>query len=498
MKPLSLTFGLLCLFISLLSGQGLTIEDGSHLVVSGDAAIVVNDGSFINDGTYNSGGGSLYMKGSAPTTNSKIKASNVSNFNHVVIDKTANGVQLENSISVYGNMDMQSGTLDLNGNTLSLYFDGIILNETEDNRIWGDSGTIFKADLLNQPTNADIGNLGLQISSGQNLNVVYVRRHHGSQLINGTPSATRRYEVEYFVSGLTMDYNMKYFDAELNGIDEAYLQSWRYANGWQQRNADAIDTMANLVQITGASEVDTLWAFAPGKLELAAKVLLEGNYASGGLMTDNLRSKGLIPVTEPYTGLGYAHVGSGGETIDPAVLTVTGDNAIVDWLFLEVRNNTDSTTVAQTMVGLLQKDGDIVGLDGVSPLQIPNLSVGDYYLAIRHRNHLAIRSANKLALSPTVNNYDFSSSLSQAWDKTSVSSNDAMVDNGGVFLLHRCDNNGDGFINILDFILSKSNSTPNQSNVYLTYDINLDGNTNILDFILSKSESSPNKSAHID
>lgn len=63
------------------------------------------------------------------------------------------------------------------------------------------------------------------------------------------------------------------------------------------------------------------------------RVFLEGPYSSGsGLMNDALRSLGTFPLTEPYTGLGYTQVGGGGETIQPAVLSVSGNDAIVDWI----------------------------------------------------------------------------------------------------------------------------------------------------------------------
>ncbi|MEN9566509.1 MAG: hypothetical protein RLZZ69_1705, partial [Cyanobacteriota bacterium] len=45
-----------------------------------------------------------------------------------------------------------------------------------------------------------------------------------------------------------------------------------------------------------------------------------------------------------------------------------------------------------------EKDGDIVDVDGISPLSFfgtPN----SYYVAVRHRNHTGFRTDNKIALS---------------------------------------------------------------------------------------------------
>jgi len=51
---------------------------------------------------------------------------------------------------------------------------------------------------------------------------------------------------------------------------------------------------------------------------------------------------------------------------------------------------------------LLQRDGDIVEVDGVSPVSftLPN---GDYYVAIRHRNHLGAMTAQPITLSDVPN-----------------------------------------------------------------------------------------------
>ena len=79
---------------------------------------------------------------------------------------------------------------------------------------------------------------------------------------------------------------------------------------------------------------------------VSVKVLLEGPYAAGtGLMNDNLRSAGLVPLSEPYAGLGFTIVGSGGEVTTAPVLSVTGNDAIVDWVFVQLRSSANSSTV---------------------------------------------------------------------------------------------------------------------------------------------------------
>ncbi len=132
---------------------------------------------------------------------------------------------------------------------------------------------------------------------------------------------------------------------------------------------------------------------------VAVKAFLEGPYnPATGLMRDGLRAMGLVPTTEPYSGLGYVHVGGGGATTPPVVLATSGPDAIVDWVVLELRDKNDNTSVLHSRSALLQADGDVVDMDGSSPVDFP-LGPDDYYIALRHRNHLAVMTQNSLNLS---------------------------------------------------------------------------------------------------
>jgi hypothetical protein len=120
-------------------------------------------------------------------------------------------------------------------------------------------------------------------------------------------------------------------------------------------------------------------------------------------MSDALRAQGMLPLTEPYTALGYAYTGSTGGSIAASVLGTTGPNAIVDWVVLEARSSANSTVVLHSRCALLQRDGDVVDLDGVSDPSL-GLPTGSYHIAVRHRNHLACMTAAPVTLGagPTV------------------------------------------------------------------------------------------------
>lgn len=147
---------------------------------------------------------------------------------------------------------------------------------------------------------------------------------------------------------------------------------------------------------------------AVARTKVAPRLYLEGPYdAATGLMNDAMRALSLVPDTEPYTDLGYAHLGGGNENTSSAVLSIAGSNAIVDWVLVELRDaNTPTLTIA-TCSALLQRDGDIVDIDGVSPVSFDVLP-GEYHLAVRHRNHLGCMTAGPVELSVVPLTIDFS------------------------------------------------------------------------------------------
>ncbi|MBQ4820918.1 leucine-rich repeat domain-containing protein [Aquimarina sp. MMG016] len=129
---------------------------------------------------------------------------------------------------------------------------------------------------------------------------------------------------------------------------------------------------------------------------LAIKAFVQGaalnpNEGEESLLRDDLRVAGLIPTTSPYTD---------GLTCDASVFTATGADAIVDWVWVELRDQNDATIVIAGQSALLQRDGDIVAADGVSEVAF-SIEADDYYVLITHRNHLGIRSANTVSLSAT-------------------------------------------------------------------------------------------------
>ena len=94
-------------------------------------------------------------------------------------------------------------------------------------------------------------------------------------------------------------------------------------------------------------------------------------------------------------------------------MPLSGNDAVVDWVVLEIRDATDPKIIHATRAALLQADGDIVDVDGVSPVAFHNLPAGNYHVAVRHRNHIGIMSAQTLALGANLAQVDFSDPATQ-------------------------------------------------------------------------------------
>lgn len=145
-----------------------------------------------------------------------------------------------------------------------------------------------------------------------------------------------------------------------------------------------------------------------------SSIFLQGSYVKAdGLMQDVLRQENLLPLIEPYTGLGYTHLSGGGESVAQTVFDISGPDAIVDWVFLELSDKSNRAQIIATRSALLQRDGDVVDVDGVSPVTF-DVANDDYFLAVRHRNHVVVKSAQLINFSSGTGVLDFTSDLSQS------------------------------------------------------------------------------------
>ncbi|MEM6316047.1 MAG: DNRLRE domain-containing protein [Bacteroidota bacterium] len=142
---------------------------------------------------------------------------------------------------------------------------------------------------------------------------------------------------------------------------------------------------------TGLSQTITCAGVA-----LRLKAMLQGAMLANqeyGLMRDDLRRKGLLPNKEPYTAMEkYTHIRGGNETCLPGLFDVTGEQAIVDWVFVELRDGDNQEKVVATQSALIQRNGIVVSARGDTLLYFDNLPPDNYYVCLRHRNHLKVET----------------------------------------------------------------------------------------------------------
>ena len=125
----------------------------------------------------------------------------------------------------------------------------------------------------------------------------------------------------------------------------------------------------------------------PPYIYTGLKVFLQGPYVTGGSMTHILSDNGYLPLTSPY---------DANLTLD--AFPDVSPRHIVDWITVQLR---PSLTGAEEQLQncFLLDDGTVVGLTGNPALAFDYSGSLEYYLIVRHRNHLEVMSANPATFS---------------------------------------------------------------------------------------------------
>ncbi|MBC7872869.1 MAG: hypothetical protein H7Y01_02675 [Ferruginibacter sp.] len=266
---------------------------------------------------------------------------------------------------------------------------------------------------------------------------------------------------------------------ELSNFNRVKSGIARYNTGtdWDLPASDVVSASGSDPYTRSRSNITSTGVFAIADLQkvnaarLNLKVFLQGAYSSGtGLMSDWLRDNPatgsidpVIPTTQPYNAalnIKFTRVGvydgtaTVNETVSSTVFNTTGNNAIVDWVYISTLNPATPAIKLQTRTALLQRDGDIVDLDGVTPVSMPIDNDGNYQFLVSHRNHLSIRtpSAQVLADNATYS-YDFTTAQNKAFQNGTITTNAAMAKNGSVFMMLAGNANADDYVRVTSQIL---------------------------------------------
>ncbi|MCF8246642.1 MAG: hypothetical protein K9J37_17155 [Saprospiraceae bacterium] len=400
----------------------------SGYIKFGDATIVIEDSDVQFLGNVDAGTSTVILAGAMD-----VEITCAGNVLHKCgVNKTAGGlVTLQDSLTIIDSLLFLGSSGKVVLGSYNVHFGavaGVSGFGSSNYFITDGTGQVRKADLGPMPFTFPVGfnptsynpvtvtQFGLPDTLGiRCLEHAYNQGCVGTPYVGGVVDAS--WELTEAIPGdLDVDMAVQWSAGdELSGFDRSFSGNAYYgSSGWDLTVNDCAAAAGPDPYTRERMGITEPGAFAVGNDSVATSVLLDlnlflqGPYAGGGLMGDALRSASLLPADEPFGGLGFTHYGFGGsESVDPAIFDVTGDDAIVDWVLVEIRSGSDSTIIKSTTPALVQRDGDIVGRDGFSPLVIPGIGEGNYFVVVKHRNHLGVMTANKLALFSTPTAFDF-------------------------------------------------------------------------------------------
>lgn len=235
----------------------LTIAPGAQFSIAGNLQLTLQNTDLINNGNFTTGNSITSFTGN---TSSSVSGSQPIQFSEIEINKSNNSsVRLQRAISVTQRIHFTSGFLNLNSFNADLGTTGHLDGEKENTCITGSNGgeVLFNVNL-NSPTSYNPANLGVYISSGQNLGNTTIKRGHQSQ-VNGSgfsKSILRYYDIiPTNHTNLNATLRFSYMDGELNGLNENAIVLFESQNTikWVNLGFTSRDVVANFVEKTGIS-----------------------------------------------------------------------------------------------------------------------------------------------------------------------------------------------------------------------------------------------------
>lgn len=205
-------------------------------------------------------------------------------------------------------------------------------------------------------------------------------------------------------------------------------------------------------------------------LAVQVKAFLQGAFATNA-MTTTLNTGNLVPQEQPYNTAPWNYNGS------QCTFEQLPTN-VVDWVLIELRNGNNMNTVVARKAAFILTNGLITNAnEGVqtNTVTFDGVPAGNYYIVVRHRNHVAVISSNAVAL-PNASAYDFTASTSNVYG----GANQLAPLATGMYGLFVGDMNGNGIIDVSDY--NKYGTTPSGINIYQPQDLNLDKMISVSDY----------------
>lgn len=247
----------------------LIIQNASSLVADSNVNIVLENLDWEQAGAFLPAQSRVWFKGDQP---SQISGDSIS-FSTLMLNKSTAILSLLDSIKTLDSVVFVNGMLDLNGKRLDLGGKGILEGEREGSATFSSTagGRIVAYRILNSPSSANPGKLGLILTTASNLDTTLVIRGHDPQSFPGG-DGVRRYFDFSSKNPLSPSNSVRieYFDAELNGLNENDLQifeSTNNGNSWMPWISTTSSQSLNYIESTDLSPSSNLrWTLATFQL----------------------------------------------------------------------------------------------------------------------------------------------------------------------------------------------------------------------------------------
>ena len=208
---------------------------------------------------------------------------------------------------------------------------------------------------------------------------------------------------------------------------------------------------------------------------LALSALLEGAYDGSGEMSTTAAFAGAIPTEQPYQTEQLPGLSQSREGESVSVMP----NDVIDWVLVSLRTGMSASThvAGSEQAALLRRDGTIVGADE-NLIEFSGIAPGRYFVVLRHRNHLAVMSSQRVDFTTGFGSWDFTAGT----DKAYTAGPTPMVSFGdGKTGLFAADASGDGQVTATDYNIFLA-QTKTGTEGYTEGDFNLDGQVTAADF----------------
>jgi len=249
-------------------GQATFKIVGGNVTANGQPNIVLNNVDWVNNGgSFIADSSTVILRG---TDDTQIGGNTPTTFWAMRLNKSGGQLILTSDMSISDTLTFQQGIMDLSGNDLTLDpANGGLSGESETSRITGLlGGEVVKIVTLNAPSNDNPGNIGLRITSTDNLGTTIVRRGHQPQAFSGGSGIQRYYDVVPANGGTSIDMDYTYLNAEVQGFSETDLEIFRSDDGgttWAQSGYTTRDIVNNVISQTG---VDPNHRFTLGTISI--------------------------------------------------------------------------------------------------------------------------------------------------------------------------------------------------------------------------------------